>query len=201
MNNKLFKNKYRVQSSRLKNWDYSSSGWYFITVCTKNKQHFFGEIIDHEMYYSELGHIAAASWLAMHRVFDVLIPDVWVIMPNHTHFLFGLNPVPPHHGGVPPHGGGVETRRGVSLHRDVSQHRGVSQQKNEFGKTIKNSASSIINHFKGRVTKYADKENIEFEWQAKFYDHIVRDNEDFLRIQNYIIENVQNWKTDKFYDE
>ncbi len=174
MPNKLFKNKYRTQTTRLKKWDYSSLGWYFITICTKNRQHFFCEIINGEMYYSELGHIAAASWLAMHRVFDVLISDVWVIMPNHTHFLFGLNP--------------VETRRGVS------------PQPNEFGKTIKNSVSSIINHFKGRVTKYTNKENIEFEWQTKFYDHIVRDNNDFIRIQKYIIKNTQNWENDKFYD-
>lgn len=188
MNNKLFRNKYRVQSTRLKKWDYSSSGWYFITICTKNRQHFFGEIIEHEMYYSELGHIAAASWLAMHRVFDVLIPDVWVIMPNHTHFLFGLNPVDPRHG--------------MALTTNVNQTSNIPKhQQNKFGKTIKNSVSSIINHFKGRVTKYADKQNIEFEWQAKFYDHIVRNNDDFLRIQNYIVENPQNWGNDKFYNK
>ena len=188
MNNGLFKNKYRIQTTRLKNWDYSSSGWYFITVCTKNRQHFFGEIIDGEMYYSELGHIAAASWLAMYRVFDVLIPDVWVIMPNHTHFLFGLNP--------------VEKRRGVSLQPNMNQQNDIPKhQTNEFGKMIKKSASSIINHFKGKVTKYANKEIIEFEWQAKFHDHIVRDNDDFLRIQNYIIENPENWGNDKFYNE
>lgn len=64
---------------------------------------------------------------------------------------------------------------------------------------VKNSVSSIINHFKGRVTKYADKENIEFEWQTRFHDHIVRNNIEFQRIQNYIINNLQKWNNDKFY--
>lgn len=132
MNKKLFRNKYRTQTTRLKGWDYSSSGWYFITVCTKKKEHYFDEIIDAEM----------------HQQNDMI--------EHHT---------------------------------------------NKFQKMIKNLVSSIINHFKGRVTKYTIKENIEFEWQSKFYDHIVRDNDEFLRIQKYIIENPLNWKDDKFYTE
>jgi len=168
MNNDLYNNKYRIQSTRLKRWDYSSSGLYFITVVTKNHEHYFGEIIDNEMYYSELGHIAAGSWLAMQRVFDVLILDEWIIMPNHTHFLFGLsNPK-------------------------------NEYEPNEFKKMIKNSVSSIINHFKGRVSKYANKENIEFEWQTRFHDRIIRDNTEFLKTRNYIIENPQKWDNDKY---
>ncbi len=169
--NLYYKNKYRIPSARLKGWDYSSWGWYFITICTKDRSHKFGEIIEGEMYYTELGHFAASSWLAMHRIFDVLIPDVWVIMPNHIHLLFGLSP------------------------KNTEYH------ENKFDGLIKNSAASIINHFKGRVTKYAKKESVEFQWQERFYDHIVRNQKDFDTIQNYIISNPQNWNKDKFFTE
>jgi len=171
MSNDLYRNKYRIQSHRLKGWDYSSSGWYFITICTQNREHYFGEVIDNEMHYTELGHVAAASWLAMERVFSILIPDVWVIMPNHVHLLFAIS----------------------------SQNPEFQQSK--FKKMIKNSVASIVNHFKGRVTKYANKNEIPFEWQANYYDNIIRDADSFKTVQNYIINNPLNWNTDRFYDK
>ena len=72
-------------------------------------------------------------------------------------------------------------------------------QPNAFKRMVKNSVSSVINHFKGRVTKYAKKENIQFKWQSRFYDHMVREADEFKRIQDYIINNPKNWDTDKFY--
>src|SRR6056297_1155601 len=89
--NRLFCGRYRNQTTRLKNWDYSSSGWYFITICTQNREMYFGDVINDEMVLSEMGHAAAGYWQAMFRVYDVLIEDVWVIMPNHVHLLFGIN--------------------------------------------------------------------------------------------------------------
>ena len=153
----------------MKGWDYSSSGWYFITICIDNRQHLFGEIVHNQMEYTELGHFAAASWLAMYRVYDVLIPNVWVIMPNHVHLLMGINAKP-----------------------------NKEYETNEFQKMIANSISSIANHFKGRITKYTNKEKIEFEWQSRFYDHIIRNQKEYETIQHYIQTNPQNWDTDKF---
>jgi REP element-mobilizing transposase RayT len=166
----LFNNKYRTQTTRLQGWDYSSSGWYFITVCTRYHEIYFGEIKNDEMHLSELGHIAAGNWLGMARVYDILIMDAWIIMPNHFHCLIGID----------------------------NPNRSAYQP-NEFKKMVKNSVSSVINHFKGRVTKHAKKENIPFQWQSRFYDHLVRDDEEFKRIQNYINNNPKNWDTDKFY--
>ena len=72
-------------------------------------------------------------------------------------------------------------------------------QPNAFQMMAKNSISSVINHFKGRVTKYAKKENLPFAWQSRFYDHMIRDEEEFKRIQQYIINNPKNWAQDKLY--
>jgi len=167
--NRLFCGRYRNQTTRLKNWDYSSSGWYFITICTQNREMYFGDVINDEMVLSEMGHAAAGCWLGMSRVYDVLIGDAWVVMPNHVHLLFGIN----------------------NPDRQKNQN-------NAFLKMIKNSVSSIINHYKGRVTKYAKKENIPFLWQPRFYDHIVRSKNEFFKIQSYIENNPVNWEEDQF---
>jgi len=82
-----YKNKYRVESARLKNWNYAWSGVYFITICTKDREYYFGEIHNGEMQLSEIGKIAEKEWI---RTFDIR-PDMnlkmceYVIMPNHIY--------------------------------------------------------------------------------------------------------------------
>ena len=70
-------------------------------------------------------------------------------------------------------------------------------QTNKFGGLIKNSVSSIINHYKGRVTKFATQNKILFQWQPKFYDRIIRNEKELNRIPKYINENPMKWDSDK----
>ena len=84
-----FNGKYRIESARLQNWDYANSGMYFITICTADRQHYFGEVVEGEMQLSEIGMIAKEEWL---RTFQMredmnLQMDEYVIMPNHFHLL------------------------------------------------------------------------------------------------------------------
>ena len=81
----LYKDKYRVESIRLKNWDYTFNGYYFITICTKNKECYFGEIIDDKMILSEIGKIAHKYWQEIPKHFPFAQLDKFVIMPNHMH--------------------------------------------------------------------------------------------------------------------
>lgn len=82
-----FRNKYRIPSARLQSWDYSANGYYFITICTQNREHFFGEIVNGQMQLSEIGNIVETEWL---KTFDMR-PDMnlqmgeYVVMPNHFH--------------------------------------------------------------------------------------------------------------------
>ena len=76
---------------------------------------------------------------------------------------------------------------------------GSVYQPNAFQRMVKNSISSVINHFKGRVTKYAKKENLPFKWQSRFHDHMIRDEDELKRIQQYIINNPKNWDQYKFF--
>ena len=83
----------------------------------------------------------------------------------------------------------------------VAQQSDATKQSNEpssnFGPQSKNIAS-IIRKFKIGVTKYAMKNNIPFEWQSRYYDHIIRDENDLNRIRKYIIDNPSNWKMDEY---
>ncbi len=80
-----FRGKFRTTSHRLKNYDYSSDGAYFITICTKNRQYFFGEIVNDEMVLNELGEIVAKEWQKTGKIRENIVIDEFVVMPNHIH--------------------------------------------------------------------------------------------------------------------
>jgi REP element-mobilizing transposase RayT len=80
-----FKNRYRIPSARLSSWDYSSNGAYFITICTRNREHFFGEIIDAKMNLSEIGVFANTCWINIQNHFPHFYLDEYIVMPNHVH--------------------------------------------------------------------------------------------------------------------
>lgn len=84
-----FKNKYRIPSARLQNWDYGANGAYFITICTHNREHFFGEIVvsagEPTMQLSEMGKLAEQHWMEIPTHFPFVELGNFVVMPNHTH--------------------------------------------------------------------------------------------------------------------
>jgi hypothetical protein len=75
---------------------------------------------------------------------------------------------------------------------------GIGQQR--FQNIGKNSISSIIGSYKSAVTKHSHRLGFGFEWQTRFHDHIIRDNNSFETIQTYIVENPMKWVDDKFYN-
>ena len=80
-----FQNKYRIGSARLQGYDYGQNGAYFITICTANREHYFGEIANGKMNLNELGKMAEKYWLEIPNQFSFVKLDEYVIMPNHTH--------------------------------------------------------------------------------------------------------------------
>ena len=82
-----FKNKYRIPSARWVDWDYGDEGAYFVTICTKNRLHYFGEIENAEMHYSTIGEIAAQEWLKSMQLRPDMELDMecFQVMPNHIH--------------------------------------------------------------------------------------------------------------------
>lgn len=189
-----FQNKYRIPSSRLQTWNYGSPGLYFITVCTKNREHYFGEIINGEMMLNEIGIFVQSEWIKTPAIRpDMNLElDEFVVMPNHFHgiMIIGENEF------NKPDGGGDDGRD--AMHRVSTPHHSISLT-NKFGPQSKN-LGSIMRGFKSAITTHSKILNIEFGWQARFHDHIIRSYEEFIRISKYILSNPSNWKDDKFFN-
>ena len=91
MNNDKYQNRYRIPSTRLQNWNYGWNAIYFVTICTKNRRHFFGEITNGKMHLSPVGAIADVLWHELTNHFDGIELDAFVVMPNHIHGIVVIN--------------------------------------------------------------------------------------------------------------
>ena len=206
-----YQNKYRIPSARLQSWDYSSNAAYFITICTAKRKYYFGEIANGKMDLSEQGKMGNQFWLEMPDHFSFVFLDEFVVMPNHMHGIIIIDKP----GGNDTDSGSndsddsndVETGHALSL-RSQSQPQPQQTEKSESGKQPhprfrnqgKNTISSMVGSYKSAVTKWCNKNNLPFGWQSRFHDHIIRDNDEFQRIKNYIINNPANWEQDKFFN-
>ncbi len=88
-----FAGKYRIASSRLRGWDYASDGAYFVTICTADRKHFFGEIVDSRMQFSDMGRLAETHWRAIPQHFPFAALDAFVFMPDHMHGIIILGDI------------------------------------------------------------------------------------------------------------
>ena len=184
-----FQNKYRIQTSRLRNWDYGWNASYFVTICTAKRECYFGEIVDGKMYFSEIGAKANEYWLEIPKHFPFVKLDVHVVMPNHVHGIIVIDKQDDMQN--------IEKNDKRITECNVGRiFANKSQPKNKFGPQSQNLAS-IIRGYKTGVTKYARNNNIFFVWQTRFHDHIIRDDASYQRIRNYIINNPQNWNKDR----
>ena len=185
-----YKGKYRIESARLKNWDYGWNALYFVTICTKNRDCFFGDVVNDKMILTEIGYAAEKYWYEIPEHFPFVKLDEFVVMPNHIH---GIIEIAKNDDG---RDGGrratVETQNFASLPRNAKP-----PTKNKFGPQSKNLAS-IIRGYKIGVTKCAKKINDNWGWQPRYHDHIIRDDKSYHNIKNYIINNPAKWTADKF---
>ncbi len=191
-----YKNTYRIQSNRLKNWDYSSSGAYFITICTKDKIHYFGNIIDGKMRLSEIGKIAYHFWKEIPKHFPFVCLDKFVIIPNHMHGIIIIDEINHIDANCRDAINCVSTvEQSETSHKTING--GFAGNKNPL---LNNNLSRVIRWYKGRVTFECRKTNPKFAWQPNYYDHIIRNNRSYDMIKKYIYENQKNWQKDKFYN-
>ena len=194
-----FKNKYRIASARAPFWDYSSNAAYFITICTKNRICWFGDVIHGKMELSTMGHIANSCRYGIPGHFPFVKLGAHIIMPNHVHGSVVIN--------KPDDGPNVETQNFASLPSNVSNPPNpmeisepleINKPKNQFGPQSKNLAS-IIRGFKIGVTKNAQQINSDFTWQSRYYDHIIRNEKSYQTVSEYIVNNPLKWQEDKFF--
>ena len=208
-----YKNKYRIASARLQHWDYRWSGAYFITICTQNREHFFGEIVDGKMQWSHVGIIANILWYQIPHHANNVELGKFIVMPNHIHGIVIINDNTDS-GDVDSGDVDVETGHALSLRLRLqpSSQPPIEQSSNKtpiqpptidqqrFQNIGKNSISSIVGSYKSAVTKHANRLGLVFQWQSRFHDHIIRDEQSFQKISEYIENNPTNWQDDKFHN-
>lgn len=185
----LFRNKYRSESDRLQGYNYTLAGAYYITIVTKDRIQYFGSIKNDVVVLSELGLLLRNEWLKtpqIRRDMNIIL-DEFIIMPDHFHAILLI---------------GKNQFNTSSVSKSI--YTGMAQNKfyyhNRFGPQSKN-LSSIIRGYKSAVTTYARKNNLEFAWQNRYYDHIIRSDIELHKIRNYIINNpaklIGNFKSEK----
>ena len=194
-----FKNKYRIASARLKGWDYTTAGYYFITICTRERIAYFGDVINGEMRLSTLGEFADKYWRGIPDHFPHVTLDEFVIMPNHVHGIIVINSndfspvvVVETQDCVETQGDCVETQHAASLQMGSTQPASL--------RVRPGSVSVIVRSYKSAVRRWAGLNNHHnFAWQERFYDHIIRDEKSLENIRMYILANPGRWDTDEYY--
>ncbi|MFD1256287.1 transposase [Mucilaginibacter terrae] len=171
MEEEKFQQKYRTKSFRRLFWDYGSHGLYFITICTHERNHYFGEIEQQNsesplLQEKEIATIAKQNWLTIPQYHNYIELDEFVIMPNHIHGILFVN------------------KPGKT-----------TWNLNQFGAQSQNIAS-VIRGYKASVKKYATLNKIDFAWQSKYHDRVIRDENEYQNIRNYIYNNPANWASD-----
>ena len=172
--------KHHRRSIRLKGYDYSQSGWYYITLCTRNRERLFGEVVGSNMKLIELGKIAEKEWLKTAKIRKNIIIDQYIIMPNHLHGIIGIMD--------------REAESKGTMHRAPTIE--------QFSKPTSNSIPTIIRGFKSAVTKKINNlRNTPYVsvWQRNYYERVIRNEPELNRIRNYILQNPLNWDIDKYY--
>ena len=192
------------KSPRARWHDYTGAD-YFVTFCTKNRELYFGDVVDGQMVLSEIGKwtVTQIEQTAIIRQNDVEIP-MFVVMPNHVHLIVVYNRVIPCRDASnasasemvdASNASADDTFDNATDARDVADARGASLQ---FGPQSGN-LSSVVRGIKSAVTKYAIEHDIPFAWQSRYHDHIIRNQLELNRIADYIENNPLRWELDRFY--
>jgi REP element-mobilizing transposase RayT len=170
--------------NRLRDYDYSQNGYYFVTICTKNKQEFFGQVKNGEMILNDAGKIAEQCWLDIPVHFPDVELDEFIVMPNHVHGILIIkndDDVTSVVNGV----AGVGNKNFCSL---------PLLWQTKWAKSI----SSVIRGFKIGVTKwFRQNHHREFSWQKSYHDVIIRDEIMLNTKRQYILENPPRWWRDR----
>lgn len=153
---------------RLEGCDYSSDGYYFVTIGTNDRNHFFGEIANDNMMLNQCGMIANDAWLELPNHHANILLDEYIVMPNHIHGIIIMKcPV------------------------------GFGPARTAINRS-KSNLSVIIGSYKSTVTKQINRiGDVGFKWQRSFYDERIRTNNSFKKIQRYINTNPYNWGADE----
>jgi REP element-mobilizing transposase RayT len=180
------KRQYHRRSIRLKGYDYTQVGAYFITICTHNRTCVFGEVVDGMMRLNEYGVIVREEWFrsAVLRPYLRLLPEEFVVMPNHVHGIIWI----------------VDDVGARRCRAPTLEFRAPTPTAERFGKPVPGSIPTIVRAFKSAVTKRINDRCGTAGapvWQRNYYEHVIRTEESLERIREYILTNPLRWHLDR----
>lgn len=147
--------------------DYSG-GDYFVTICTRDKEKFFGTIINGQMNFTPIGMFADNALRTLAKHYKYVEVPLFVVMPNHVHAI-------------------------ICIRENADAPCCLP--------SIRTPLSVVVGGFKQSVTSFARRNNVEFGWQSRFHDHIIRGNHDGNKIAEYIENNIVRWADDCYFGE
>ena len=174
----LYRGWYRIESTRLRAWDYRSRGWYFVTICTHGRARIFGQIIDAQVKLSPVGLIARSELETLHKHYENVVVDEHVVMPNHIHAIIM-----------------IDGEHCFSPDRKPKLTR--SHIESAFTSPEAGSLSVIVRSYKAGVTLRCHELGLTQEiWQSRFHDHLLRGDKVISAVREYIRNNPANWSLD-----
>lgn len=169
---RVFNGKYRADTVRLKSWDYTSCGYYFVTLCTLNHKCYFGSVNNSSVDLNCIGITADKFFQEIPGHIENTDIISHVVMPNHVHGIIF-----------------IKEESAKSINEKYFQ--GLKSPE-------KGSLGSIISQYKAAVKRFAVKSNIEFAWQGGYHEHIIRNEESLRKICEYISLNPLKWEVDEY---
>ncbi|TCN65405.1 transposase [Acetobacteroides hydrogenigenes] len=177
------------QSIRLKGYDYSQAGLYFVTLCLYGRACLFGHIENAEMILNDSGRTAQQCWLDIPNHYPNVVLHEYVIMPNHVHGIVQIVD-----------DGGYGECRGVCKGEIFFAPAVDPTDEQMVIRGTSRTIGSMLRGFKIGVTKWMRQNtNVQNIWQRNYYEHIIRNEQSYQNIAEYIVDNPVKWKDDKFY--
>jgi putative transposase len=168
----MYNNLHQRKRIRRSDIDYTRSGYYFVTICTKKKEEILGKTVGESMELSEYGRIVRECWLALPDHYRCCRLHEFAIMPNHVH-------------------GIIEIVRGEIVGAGLRPAHSLS--------SVPASLSEIIRAFKAFSARTINQKYPDglFQWQRSFHDRIIRDQGEMAAISRYIVDNPRHWSIDE----
>ena len=213
------------RAMRLRGYDYSQPGAYFVSICAQHRKCLFGTIIDGQMRLNEIGEIVVECWSRIPQHFPSVELGEYVIMPNHIHGIIALNivgarsprpigeeqSISPTVGARSPRPIGEEQSIsptvGARSPRPIGEEQSISPTVGARSPRPSDNSPSlgkIVAYFKYQSTKHINQHhNMPGTriWQRNYYDHVIRDDTDLQRIRRYIQDNPMKWALDQLHPD
>jgi REP element-mobilizing transposase RayT len=181
------------RSIRLKGYDYSQEGLYFVTVCVQNRECLFGNVVNGEMVLNEYGKMVQMAWEELPQHYKNVELDEFVIMPNHIHGIIIITDSV---------GAGLKPAQMTIDTNDANNVGSVVRAGLKPAPT--HGLSEIIRALKAfSARKINEIRNTRGEklWQRNYWEHIIRNQQSYQRIADYILTNPVKWENDILYNQ